>query len=83
MYWLECWQWIACAISLTGSFFLAMSNRTSRWGFVLFMTANLIWIVCATLTTTWALVAMQCGFVVTSGLGIAKNFFMSENRCMR
>ena len=67
---LELIEWIGCATGLCGSALLALNNRYSGWGFVLFLLSNVAWIYFGLLTHATGMVVMQVGFTATSLMGV-------------
>lgn len=65
-------EWGGCASGVLGSLLLALNNRFSGFGFVLFIVSNLCWASFAILTGTGGLLLQQCFFTATSVLGIWK-----------
>jgi hypothetical protein len=63
-------QWAGCFLGALGSLMLALNNRTSGYGFVVFLASNVCWMAFGWLTNAPGLVVMQLVFSVTSGLGI-------------
>ena len=63
-------EWLGCLTGVAGSALLALNNRFSGFGFVLFMVSNLCWIAYALTNGIFGLVTMQVAFTVTSGIGI-------------
>ena len=45
-------EWAGCITGLLGASLLAMNNRYSGWGFVLFLLSNVAWIVFGLLSHT-------------------------------
>lgn len=72
MTYLEILQWLGCVTSATGALLLALNNRHSRYGFVLFLIANGFWIVYGIETHAPGLIANQVFFTGTSLVGIYK-----------
>jgi len=67
---LELIEWIGCATGLCGAALLALNNRYSGWGFVLFLVSNVAWIYFGLLTHATGMVVMQVGFTATSLMGV-------------
>lgn len=65
-------QWLGCATAVIGSLLLALNNKHSGWGFVLFLISNGFWLVFGLQTGAPGLVATQIIFTGTSLLGIYK-----------
>lgn len=63
-------EWMGCALGVLGAGLLAMNNRWSGYGFVLFLGSNVAWIVFGVLTGAMGLVTMQIVFTMTSMVGI-------------
>lgn len=67
---LEVIEWAGCITGLCGALLLALNNRYSGWGFVLFLVSNLGWVAFGLMTHATGMVVMQIGFTVTSLMGI-------------
>lgn len=65
-------QWSGCVFGILGSLFLALNNKRSGYGFVLFIFSNIFWLAFGLLTKTYGLVVTQVFFMFISGLGIYK-----------
>jgi nicotinamide riboside transporter PnuC len=65
-------EWAGCVTGLCGAALLAMNNRYSGWGFVLFLSSNFAWIAYGLLSHATGMVVMQLGFTVTSLIGVWK-----------
>ncbi len=65
-------QWLGCATGVAGALLLALNNKHSGWGFVLFLISNCFWLVFGLETGAPGLVARQIIFTGTSLLGIYK-----------
>lgn len=67
-------QWPAAFVALIGAWLVgARTPRGRRWGFILFLVANLLWCAFAISAGIWALLVMQGAFIVTSIRGIIAN----------
>lgn len=69
---LEVIEWAGCITGLSGATLLAMNNRYSGWGFVLFLASNVAWIAFGLLSNATGMVVMQFGFTATSLMGVWK-----------
>lgn len=69
---LETIEWIGCITGLSGAAILAANRPYSGWGFALFLTSNVNWIVFGLMSHASALVVMQLGFTATSLMGVWK-----------
>lgn len=65
-------QWIGCVTGICGSALLALNNRFSGWGFVLFLISNIFWIAFSLITSTNGLLTMQIFYMVTSIVGVIR-----------
>ena len=55
---------------MAGAMLLAMQNRYSGWGFVVYLVSNCFWITYAVLSEVPGLLFMQLAFTASSLLGI-------------
>lgn len=69
-------DWLGAALGIFGAVVLAMRMPWSGWGWVLFLFANVFWILYGVMTSTWSIVLMQGVMSVTSVLGIYRWFFV-------
>ena len=67
---LDVLQWSGCATGVAGALLLALNNKFSGWGFVLFLMSNGFWMAFGIQTGAPGLVATQVMFTATSVLGI-------------
>ncbi|WP_284155516.1 hypothetical protein [Sulfuricystis multivorans] len=63
-------EWIGAIGGAAGALLLALNNRWSGYGFVLFLVSNAAWIAYGLMTHTFGMVAMQIVFTGTSLLGV-------------
>lgn len=63
-------EWAGCLFGVLGAGLLALNNRWSGWGFVLFLGSNAAWIAFGLITGAMGLVTMQIVFTATSLVGI-------------
>jgi hypothetical protein len=63
-------EWFGCVLGIVGAALLALNNRWSGYGFVLFLVSNVVWIAFGVLTGANGLVTMQIAFSGTSLMGI-------------
>jgi hypothetical protein len=63
-------EWFGCFLGVSGAALLALNNRWSGYGFVLFLASNAAWIGFGLLTSANGLVTMQVVFSLTSAVGI-------------
>ena len=75
---LELLEWVGCATGLCGAALLALNNRYSGWGFVLFLGSNVAWIFFGLFSHAIGMVVMQIGFTATSLIGIWKWLVMAR-----
>ena len=73
-------EWGGCASGVLGSLLLALNNRYSGYGFVLFLASNLFWAAFALTNGTHGLLTQQAFFTLTSLVGIKQWFFNNEAR---
>jgi hypothetical protein len=73
-------QWTGCVIGVTGAALLAMNNAASRYGFVVFLASNALWLTDGYITQTWGLVVMQVAFTITSAFGVHRWMFRDRER---
>lgn len=71
-------EWTGCFTGLSGAALLAMNNRYSGWGFVLFLASNIAWITYGLLSHATGMVVMQIGFTATSLIGVWKWLVVAE-----
>lgn len=70
MTYLEILQWLGCVTGAAGSLLLALKNRHSGYGFVLFLIANGFWVIYGIETHAPGLITNQMIFTITSMVGI-------------
>lgn len=63
-------EWSGCIIGLLGAFLLALNTNMSRYGWPVFLAANLVMIAFALTADLYGLLLQQIGFTITSLLGI-------------
>ncbi len=63
-------EWSACVLGVLGALLLALNNRWSGYGFVLFLCSNAGWATFAAMTGSYGLLTSQAVFTGTSLLGI-------------
>jgi nicotinamide riboside transporter PnuC len=63
-------EWAASLSGLVGAILLALNVQISRWGWVLFLFSNVLFIAFAVQTGLHGILLMQLGFMATSLLGI-------------
>lgn len=68
---------LACALSMGGSLAIALNNRFSRYGFIMFLIANVGWSIVAIATQQWFLLLQNLFFSFTSALGIYNTWLNS------
>lgn len=68
--WIDAIGWLAAIAGLLGAYLLAQNNKSSKWGFVMFLVSNCFWFVFGYYTHAYSLVVQQIGFTVTSCIGI-------------
>lgn len=67
---LHYFEWAGSLLGLFGSFLLATHSRVSRYGWLSFIAANVTMIVFAFGIHAYGLLLQQCGFMITSLLGL-------------
>lgn len=67
-------EWAGSLTGLVGAALLALNTRVSRYGWVLFLASNIFFIAFALASDLNGLLLMQCGFTVTSLIGIARSW---------
>ena len=72
--------WFGSVFGITGAFILALNNKHSKWGFVLFLLSDLCWIVNGINTHNMPLTTMDVMFTITSVIGIKRYFFPSVDK---
>ena len=73
-------EWGGCVSGVLGSLLLALKNRYSGYGFVLFFASNLFWAAFAISSNADGLLTQQAIFILTSLIGIKQWFFNEETR---
>jgi Na+(H+)/acetate symporter ActP len=63
-------EWTGAILGMLGSLLLALNAAISGYGFIVFLTSNVCWLVFGIRNRAWGLVTMQIGFTVTSITGI-------------
>ena len=67
-------QWPAMAVTLLSAWFVASQEKRRRsWGFWLFLTSNLLWIIWGWHDHAYALITLQVALAFTNIRGVAKN----------
>lgn len=67
-------QWVGCFLAVGGSLLLALNNRLSGWGFVLFLLSNFCWLAFGFMTQAPGLVTMQVLFIAVNLVGVYRWF---------
>jgi hypothetical protein len=71
---LDAVQWPAMAVTLLAAWLVAsQSKRRRELGFWIFIASNILWIVWAWHTKSWALIALQVGLFGLNVRGAVKN----------
>ena len=68
-------EWSGCILGLGGAAVLATNTSASRYGWIAFLMANFAVIGFARMIRAHGLLVQQCGFMLTSLLGIYRAFF--------
>jgi hypothetical protein len=63
-------EWTGAILGMLGSLMLALNVSISGYGFIVFLTSNVCWLVFGIRNRAWGLVTMQIGFTMTSMTGI-------------
>lgn len=71
-------EWAGSVLALIGAFVLALNVPISRYGWVAFLLSNVVLIAFAYVIGRNGLLLMQCGFLVTSLVGLARSGFLSR-----
>ncbi len=71
---LQILDWSGSALGLIGAYTLAFRLRISRYGWLAFFAANLVYIALAGRLGVMGLLAQQVGFMGSSAIGIYRNF---------
>ena len=67
-------DWCGSALGLIGAYTLAFRLRASRYGWLAFFAANVVYIVMASSLGVPGLLAQQIGFLGSSAIGIYRHF---------
>lgn len=73
-------EWAGAIAGLTGAFLLATNSRVSRYGWILFLLANVCMIVFALLIEKRGLLVQQIGFTLSSMFGLYRSGFFGLRR---
>ncbi len=68
-------EWSGAILGLLGALLLALNIRVSRYGWILFLAANIAMIAFALQIQARGLLLQQIGFVITSTLGLYRAGF--------
>ena len=68
-------EWSGCILGLCGAAVLATNTSVSRYGWIAFLMANFAVIGFARAIRAHGLLVQQCGFMLTSLLGIYRAFW--------
>ncbi len=71
---LQALDWCGSALGLLGAYTLAFRFRVSRYGWIAFFAANIIYIVMASSLGVPGLMSQQVGFLGSSAIGIYRHF---------
>ncbi len=72
-------QWPAMIVTALSAWFVGSQNKRRRkWGFWLFLTSNLLWIIWGWHDHAYALITLQVILALTNFRGAAKNGPVSE-----
>jgi len=72
---LDSLQWLGCLFGISGALLLALNNRRSGLGFILYLVSNGFWVLYAISIKSDGLLMMQCIYTVTSVIGIYRWMF--------
>ena len=64
------YEWTGAALGLAGAALFSLNLRASRFGWLLFLLSNFVWIAYGIKAGAHWLVAMQVGFTLTSLVGV-------------
>lgn len=73
-------EWTGAVLGLIGAFLLALNIRISRYAWVVLLLSNFVLIAFAYVIHRNGFLLMQCGFLVTSLVGLARNGLLSRPR---
>lgn len=62
--------WLGSVTGVLGALLLALNNKASGYGFVLFLVSNVFWLAFGLMSGLTSMVVMQSVFTVTSLIGI-------------
>jgi hypothetical protein len=68
-------EWAGCVVGLAGAFMLAFNTPISKYGWIAFLLANFATIWFARLIRANGLLVQQCGFTLSSLLGLYRAFW--------
>jgi len=71
---LKAMEWAGALFGLLGAGLLAANTSVSGYGFVAYLGSNVCWLAYGIKTRTHGLVAMQLGFMLTTGAGLWRWF---------
>ena len=67
-------QWPAMVVTVLSAWFVASQNKRRRnWGFWLFLTSNLLWVIWGWHDHAYALITLQVILALMNIRGVAKN----------
>lgn len=72
-------EWAGSLTGLAGATLVAMNTRVSRYGWLLFLASNALLISFSLLGGHHGLLLMQCGFTLTSVLGIYRTWAQPQH----
>jgi hypothetical protein len=75
-------SWLGAATAIAGSAALALNKPWSRWGWVLYIFSNALWVIYGVVTQQWSIVTMQVMFFLISAIGIYRWFAAASGRPM-
>lgn len=68
--WLSLFEWVGCALGVTGAVLVAVKSRHARWAWVMWLVSNLCWTAYGIGTGNLAITLQQGAFSVTSMIGL-------------
>lgn len=72
-------EWSGATLGLLGALLLSLNHPgVSRYGWLLFLLSNFMWIGFGIATEAWGLVFMQIGFTMTSVNGFVQWFMRNK-----
>lgn len=73
-------EYVASALSIAGAELVSRKSEKGKWGWAIWLCANLVFIAFAYFSELWGLLVMQLWFTKTSIKGIRTHLLPSLNR---